>query len=104
MFCLFYFNLALAKSSPYNGAMADLEHSQAVSQLLSPEMTQQLEALGGQLVWRIGKDEGSEDLIVRVGFASATPRFAYLSRLRSANDTDLQVALSEQRIVIEWVD
>ncbi len=67
-------------------------------------LPQELEALGGQLVWRIGKDEVSDDVIVRLGYASATPRFAHLPRLRSANDADLLVAVSEGRVVIEWVD
>ncbi|WP_291430747.1 DUF3248 domain-containing protein [Deinococcus sp.] len=71
---------------------------------VAPGLLRQLEALGGQLVWRIGKDEASDDVIVRLGFASATPRFAHLSRLRSAGDAELQAALAEDRIVIEWVD
>lgn len=70
----------------------------------SAELLQQLEALGGQLVWRIGKDELSDDIVVRLGYASATPRFAFLPKLRSAADTELQAALSENRLVIEWVD
>nr|WP_243398451.1 DUF3248 domain-containing protein [Deinococcus koreensis] len=68
------------------------------------ELQRQLEALGGQLVWRIGKDELSDEVVVRLGYASATPRFAHLSRLRSAGDAELQAALAEHRVVIEWVD
>lgn len=67
-------------------------------------LPQELEALGGQLVWRIGKDEVSDDVIVRLGYASATPRFAHLPRLRSANDADLLSAMEGGRVVIEWVD
>ncbi len=63
-----------------------------------------LEALGGQLVWRIGKDEVSDEVVVRLGYASATPRFAHLPRLRSAGDAELRSALDEGRVVIEWVD
>lgn len=76
----------------------------ADEQVLLPDLSRQLEALGGQLVWRIGKDEASEDVIVRLGFASATPRFAHLPRLRSAGDQELQAALEGGRVVIEWVD
>ena len=65
---------------------------------------EQLEHLGGHLVWRVGKHEASEDVIVRLGYASATPRFAHLPRLRSASDEELQEALDSGRIVIEWVD
>ncbi len=71
---------------------------------LPPELAQQLEALGGQLVWRIGKDELSDAVVVRLGFASATPRFSHLPRLRSAGDAELQEALEAGRVVIEWVD
>lgn len=67
-------------------------------------LLQELEVLGGQLVWRIGKDEVSDDVIVRLGYASATPRFAHLPRLRSANDADLLSAMEGGRVVIEWVD
>lgn len=74
------------------------------SPALPEELDRQLEALGGQLVWRIGKEEASEDVVVRLGFASATPRFAHLPRLRSAGDQELQAALEGGRVVIEWVD
>lgn len=71
---------------------------------LPPDLVKQLDALGGQLVWRIGKDESSEQVIVRLGYASATPRFAHLPRLRSAGDQELQDALQAGRVVIEWVE
>ena len=74
------------------------------SPALSRELLQGLETLGGQLVWRIGKDESSDDIVVRLGYASATPRFAHLPRLRSAGDDELQAALRDNRVVIEWVD
>ncbi|WP_420595068.1 DUF3248 domain-containing protein [Deinococcus sp.] len=67
-------------------------------------MAAQLEALGGQLVWRIGKDDTNDEVVVRLGYASATPRFAHLPRLRSASDDDLQDALSRNAVVIEWVE
>lgn len=88
---------------PYNVLMTD-PLPPADDQVLPPDLTRQLEALGGQLVWRIGKDEVSEDVIVRLGFASATPRFAHLPRLRSAGDQELEAALEGGRVVIEWVD
>ena len=69
-----------------------------------PDLMRQLEALGGQLVWRIGKDEVSEQVVVRLGFASATPRFSFLPKLRSAGDAELQEAVEAGRVVIEWVD
>lgn len=74
------------------------------SAALPPDLARQLEALGGQLVWRIGKDELSDNVIVRLGYASATPRFSHLPRLRSAGDQELQDAVETGRLVIEWVD
>lgn len=78
--------------------------SAAPDEALPAVLPQELEALGGQLVWRIGKDEVSDDVIVRLGYASATPRFAHLPRLRSASDADLLLAIDGGRVVIEWVD
>jgi hypothetical protein len=74
------------------------------SAALPPDLARQLEALGGQLVWRIGKDELSDNVVVRLGYASATPRFSHLPRLRSAGDQELQDAVETGRLVIEWVD
>lgn len=74
------------------------------SAALPPDLARKLEALGGQLVWRIGKDELSDNVIVRLGYASATPRFSHLPRLRSAGDQELQDAVETGRLVIEWVD
>ncbi len=74
------------------------------AEVIRSVLPQELEALGGQLVWRIGKDEVGDDVIVRLGYASATPRFAHLPRLRSASDADLLSALEGGRVVIEWVD
>lgn len=90
---------------PPESGLTEAELPESISAGLAPAaLARQLEALGGQLVWRIGKDELSDEVIVRLGFASATPRFAFLSRLRSAGDAELQVALAEKRVVIEWVD
>lgn len=83
----------------YNDSMTD-----APDPPLPADLTRHLESLGGQLVWRMGKDDVSDEIVVRLGFASATPRFAHLPRLRSANDTELQDAMQAGRVVIEWVD
>ncbi|WP_034388062.1 DUF3248 domain-containing protein [Deinococcus sp. YIM 77859] len=84
--------------------MTDAPFSNGAAPDLPPELARQLEALGGQLVWRVGKDELNDDVVVRLGYASATPRFAHLPRLRSVADAELQAALAEHRLVIEWVD
>lgn len=59
--------------------------------------------LGSQLVWRMGRDDLSDQVIVRVGYASATPEFGHLSRLRSVTDAELEEALEQDELVIEWV-
>lgn len=84
--------------------LPDLPPDPGSAPALPAELERHLEALGGQLVWRIGKDELSDDVIVRLGYASATPRFAHLPRLRSAGDAELQEALKESRVIVEWVD
>ena len=71
---------------------------------LPSDLSAQLETLGGQLVWRIGKHELSDDVVVRLGYASAAPRFAFLPKLRSASDAELQEAVTAGTLVIEWVD
>ena len=87
----------------YNDLMTDAPDPPLPS-ALPADLTRHLESLGGQLVWRMGKDDVSDEIVVRLGFASATPRFAHLPRLRSANDTELQDAMQAGRVVIEWVD
>lgn len=84
-----------APALPYNGPM---------SEALSPDLAAQLDALGGHLVWRIGKNELSDEVVVRLGYASAAPRFAFLPKLRAASDAELQDALAQGQLVVEWVD
>ena len=48
-----------------------------------------LEALGQHLVWRIGRAEEEEVLVVRVGLASATPRFRELPRKRGVAEAKI---------------
>jgi len=63
-----------------------------------------LEALGQHLVWRIGRAEEEEVLVVRVGLASATPRFRELPRLLNIPDAEVQRLAREGRIRVEWVE
>ncbi len=60
--------------------------------------------LGHQLVWRIGKDEREGVLVVRVGFASKTAKFAQLSRLAPASDAEIEAFKKAGKIKVEWVD
>jgi hypothetical protein len=63
-----------------------------------------LEGLGNQLVWKMGKEEGSERVIVRVGYASSTRSFADLPRLRGATDAEVADAARQGDLIVEWID
>jgi Protein of unknown function (DUF3248) len=65
---------------------------------------EQLEGLGNQLVWKIGKDENSEQVVVRVGYASATGSFRDLPKLRGATDTEIADAAKNGELVVEWIE
>ncbi|WP_114312562.1 DUF3248 domain-containing protein [Thermus caldifontis] len=63
-----------------------------------------LEALGQHLVWRIGRAEEEEVLVVRVGLASAAPRFRELPRLLNITDAEVARLAKEGRVRVEWVE
>ncbi|MBF6594072.1 MAG: DUF3248 domain-containing protein [Thermaceae bacterium] len=63
-----------------------------------------LERLGSHLVWRIGKAESEELLVVRVGLASATSEFSQLSRLRNASDEEMEQLVQAGQVRVEWVN
>lgn len=64
----------------------------------------QLEGLGNHLVWKMGKDEITERVVVRVGYASATGSFRDLPKLRSANDAEIAEAAKNGELVVEWIE
>ena len=63
-----------------------------------------LEGLSNQLVWKIGKEEVSERVVVRVGYASATGSFRELPKLRGATDTEVADAAKLGELVVEWIE
>nr|WP_267962605.1 DUF3248 domain-containing protein [Thermus hydrothermalis] len=63
-----------------------------------------MDLLGQHLVWRIGRAEEEDVLIVRVGLASATPRFRELPRLLNVPDAEVARLLKEGRVRVEWVE
>ena len=63
-----------------------------------------LEGLSNQLVWKIGKEEGSERVVVRLGYASATGSFRELPKLRGATDTEVADAAKLGELVVEWIE
>jgi hypothetical protein len=62
-----------------------------------------LDALAGQLVWRIGRASDDAPLTVRVGLASSASAFAELPRLRNASEAELREALEQGDVRVEWV-
>jgi hypothetical protein len=70
----------------------------------SKALREQLEALGNQLVWKIGKDELSDRVIVRVGYANATQSFRELPKLRGATDTEIAEAAKQNELIVEWIE
>ncbi len=72
--------------------------------LESRVLREQLETLGNQLVWKIGKDEISERIIVRVGYANATQSFRDLPKLRGASDTEIAAAAKDGELTVEWIE
>ncbi len=63
-----------------------------------------LERLGNHLVWRIGKAEGEELLVVRVGLATAAGEFSHLSRLRNVTDEEIELLAKAGQVRVEWVN
>jgi hypothetical protein len=63
-----------------------------------------LEALAGQLVWKIGQDEHSQRIVVRLGYASATRSFSDLPKLQGVSDQQVLDALNNRQLVVEWIE
>lgn len=63
-----------------------------------------LDGLGSHLVWKIGREETSGRIVVRVGYATATRSFADLPRLHGASDPELAEAARNGELVVEWIE
>ena len=63
----------------------------------------QVDSLAGSLLWRIGRAFEDGPITVRVGLASAAPLFAELPRLRTASDQEIEAAIHEGDVQVEWV-
>jgi hypothetical protein len=84
------------------GVMAEfegMERSEALSEEVDAET---LEALAGQLIWRLGRS-GDGPVVVRVGLAGSAPLFAELPRLKNATDAELEEAARAGEVRVEWV-
>ncbi len=62
-----------------------------------------LEELASQLLWRIGRTEVEGNVTVRVGLASSADQFQTLPRLRGASDAEVEAAVREGSLRLEWV-
>ncbi len=62
-----------------------------------------LDDLASNLLWRIGRVSDDGPVTVRVGLASSAALFHELPRLRTASDAELQAAVEEGSLRVEWV-
>ena len=85
--------------------MADTPfHEQMLQSLQEVGLTdREVAALAGQLVWRIGRLAENAPVTVRVGLASSVPLFNELPKLRNASETEIEAALAEGDVRVEWV-
>jgi len=71
---------------------------------LPKELEEQLNELGSYLVWRIGSNSSEDVLIVRLGLASSTPRFAELSTLKNVSERKIEELVKAGKVRVEWVE
>lgn len=85
--------------------MSEAEVKIAVASALSERGLSQetVEALASQLVWRVGRVSDDAPVTVRVGFAGTASLFADLPRLRSATDAEIEEAVAQGNLRVEWV-
>lgn len=85
--------------------MADTPfHQQLLQSLQDVGLTDgDVAALASQLVWRIGRLAEDAPVTVRVGLASSVPLFNELPKLRNASELEIEAALNEGDIRVEWV-
>lgn len=62
-----------------------------------------LESLAANLVWRIGRVSDDGPVTIRVGLASSSGLFVDLPRLRSASDSEIEAAVRDGDLRVEWV-
>lgn len=62
-----------------------------------------LSDLAGQLLWRIGRVSDDGPVTVRVGLASSAGIFHDLPRLRTASDAEIEAAVADSSLRVEWV-
>ncbi|HEX7004534.1 MAG TPA: DUF3248 domain-containing protein [Trueperaceae bacterium] len=85
--------------------MSEADIKRALTQALSEQgvSAENIETLASQLLWRVGRVSDDSPVTVRVGFASGAALFADLPRLRSATDAEIEAAVEEGTLRVEWV-
>jgi|SRR5680860_688164 len=68
--------------------------------MVPPEL---LDELASNLLWRIGRVSDESPVTVRVGLASSASLFQELPRLRGASDAEVEGAINEGSLRVEWV-
>lgn len=85
--------------------MSEAEVKRAVQDALEEQglSRETVESLASQLLWRVGRVADDAPVTVRLGYASDAALFAELPRLRGASDEEIEEALAEGSLRVEWV-
>lgn len=78
------------------GQMAELLEGSGLS-------NETLEGFASNLVWRIGRMNDDAPVTVRVGLASSAALFGELPKLRNASESEIEAAIAEDAVRVEWV-
>lgn len=62
-----------------------------------------LEGFAASLVWRVGRASDDSPVTVRVGLATNVQLFSELPKLRNASEAEIQEAIAEDNVRVEWV-
>lgn len=86
-------------------AVSEADVQQRVTEVLNRSGVSQelLGDLASQLLWRIGRVSDDGPVTVRVGLASSAGLFHELPRLRTASDSEIEAAVNDESLRVEWV-
>lgn len=85
---------------PIDHSLGKLVEDVVSARSLDPK---QAEGLASQLVWRVGRLSDDDPVTVRVGFATSARLFADLPKLKNASDQEVEAAIKEGDLRVEWV-
>lgn len=85
-------------------AVADADKNEVAELLEEIGLSEgDMDSFAGNLVWRIGRLNDEAPVTVRVGLASSVPMFNDLPKLRNASESEIEAAMQEDSIRVEWV-